>query len=253
MSSETAWQGLAIELTRWREAGRTPRFWLRDDDAIEPTAALDRLLGLTRAHDIPLALAVIPAHTGEPLARCLSGAPHAAVAVHGWSHANHAPQGSKKQELGLHRAADAVCAELAAGLSLLADLHGERALPVLVPPWNRIDATLIPRLAPLGFTGLSVFGKPFAAPLPVINSTIDIMDWHVTRGCRDHGTLVDEIVMQLRAAFDVPDAPAVGILTHHLVHDEAAWQFLERLFDATTQSDRADWLAPRQLVEEAVR
>ena len=127
-----------------------------------------------------------------------------AVAVHGWSHANHAPQGSKKQELGLHRPAETVCAELAAGLALLAGLHGKARCRCWCRRGTGSTPALIPRLAPLGFTGLSVFGKPFAAPLPVINSTVDIIDWHVTRGCRDHGTLVREIVAQLRAAFDDP-------------------------------------------------
>ena len=253
MTAEEAWSALALELTRWREAGRAPRFWLRDDDAVEPTAALDRLVGLTRAHVVPLALAVIPAHTGAPLARFLSRETHVAVVVHGWSHENHAPHGAKKQELGAHRAADMVCAELAAGLARLADLHGQMALPVLVPPWNRVDAALIPHLAPLGFAGLSVFGKPFAAPLPVVNSTVDIIDWHATRGCRDHAALVGDILAQLRAAFAGPDTSTVGVLTHHLVHDDKAWAFLERLFAITAAGGGANWLSLRQLVEERVR
>lgn len=253
MTGDAPWQALAAELARWREAGRMPRFWLRDDDAVEPTESLDRLVGLTRTFDVPLALAVIPAHTGEPLAQYLSRERHVVVAVHGWSHANHAPEGAKKQELGPHRAAEQVCAELAGGLAVLARLHGPKALPVLVPPWNRIDKGLIARLPELGFTGLSVFGKPFAAPVAVINSTLDIIDWHATRGCRDHDTLVREIMAQLGAAFDDPDAPPIGVLTHHLVHDDQAWTFLERLFDVTSANGHASWLGLPELVEEAVR
>ena len=74
-------------------------FWLRDDDAVEPTVALDRLLGLTGEFAVPVTLAVIPAFTGEALARRLEAAPHAAVAVHGWSHKNHAPAGQKNRSL----------------------------------------------------------------------------------------------------------------------------------------------------------
>ena len=48
MSASTIWEPLAEELERWRLAGRRADFWLRDDDAVEPTAELDRLLGLTR-------------------------------------------------------------------------------------------------------------------------------------------------------------------------------------------------------------
>ena len=35
-------------------------FWWRDDDAIEATPALEKLLELARKYDLPLALAVVP-------------------------------------------------------------------------------------------------------------------------------------------------------------------------------------------------
>jgi hypothetical protein len=249
VTDANAWRALDAELRRWRVAGRTPRFWLRDDDAVEPTAALERLVGLTRAAGVPLALAVIPAHTGAPLAQELAGAAHVTVAVHGWSHANHAPEGAKKQELGAHRPAGVVCAELAESLAILAALHGEKVVPVLVPPWNRIDRALISRLPELGFVGLSVFGKPFAAPVAVVNSTVDIIDWHTTRGCSDHAVLASEIVAQLREAFDDQAAAPIGVLTHHLVHDDSAWDFLERLFETTALSGPGSWLALPSLVQ----
>ena len=99
---DPVWQPLLSELARWTDAGRAADFWLRDDDAVEPTAALDRLLGLTGASAIPVTLAVIPAFTGEPLASRLAGEPHVTVGVHGWAHRNHASEGQKKQELGHH-------------------------------------------------------------------------------------------------------------------------------------------------------
>ena len=40
------WVELQAELDRWQEAGKTARFWLRDDDAIEPTPQLERFLVL---------------------------------------------------------------------------------------------------------------------------------------------------------------------------------------------------------------
>src|SRR4029077_9847035 len=88
--------------------------------------------------------------------RRLSQAPHAAVAVHGWSHRNYAPDSQKNQELGSHRPRDVVLDELSRGLSHLKNLHGERAIPMLVPPWNRIDDGLLPDLGSVGFAALSV-------------------------------------------------------------------------------------------------
>jgi peptidoglycan/xylan/chitin deacetylase (PgdA/CDA1 family) len=231
--NDATWHPLNEALVRWRDAGRRPSFWLRDDDAVEPSPPLDRLVAVTAKHDLPLALAIIPAHAGAALARRLADAPHVSALVHGWSHENHAPPEAKKQELGLHRPAESVLGELAQGLRRIGDLFGTQASPVLVPPWNRIDPVLVPSLAALGYRGLSVFGKPKRASIRVINSTIDIIDWHGTRGCRDHDVLVGEIVGQLDAARADPLYPPVGLLTHHLVHDEAAWDFLDRLFEVT--------------------
>ncbi|TIS82782.1 MAG: polysaccharide deacetylase, partial [Mesorhizobium sp.] len=61
MTVDQIWQPLVEELACWRRADRKAEFWLRDDDAVDPTAALDRLLELTRALEVPLTLAVIPA------------------------------------------------------------------------------------------------------------------------------------------------------------------------------------------------
>lgn len=101
--TDDPWKTLEAELDRWRQAGRTARFWLRDDDAVEPTPALDRLVALSGQHRVPMTLAVIPEHTGEALAQRLTVHRDIDVAVHGWSHVNFAGAGEKKQELGPHR------------------------------------------------------------------------------------------------------------------------------------------------------
>ena len=53
------WSGFFDELNRWQEAGRVATLWWRDDDAVAPSRALERLVSV--AGRIPLALAVIPA------------------------------------------------------------------------------------------------------------------------------------------------------------------------------------------------
>lgn len=240
------WQPLTEELRRWKDAGRTPLFWLRDDDAVEPTPALDRLLDLTARYNIPATLAVIPAHATQALADRLSSQLHVTVAVHGWAHQNHAAEGRKKQELGLHRPRDIIVAELQRGLTTLTQLFGKQAAPVLVPPWNRIDFELLRDLPGLGFQALSAYGSPLKAPLATINSNVDIIDWHGTRGCHPTAFLVDGIVTQLADGFE--GGGPVGLLTHHLVHDEAAWQFLEQLL-AVSKDAGAKWLAIGDLLE----
>lgn len=242
MMDQSTWEPLLSEMQRWSDAGRIVRFWLRDDDAVEPTPALDRLIALSDRYHVPLALAVIPAPTGQALAEHLSGKNLVTVTVHGWSHESHAAAGRKKQELGPERPLATVLGQLEAGLSKLETLYRGQLSPVLVPPWNRIDPSIRIELEKSGFAALSVFGPATTEPgeIPCINTHVDLMDWHGTRGCRPHGDLVADIVTQMKQRFDGDDEP-IGILAHHLVHDEAAWDFLDALFGITTQKPGIVW------------
>ncbi|EJT06643.1 polysaccharide deacetylase family protein [Rhizobium sp. CCGE 510] len=249
MTDKTIWEPLRRELDRWQATGRVARFWLRDDDAVEPTPALETLLALTGESKIPLTLAVIPGRTGEALAARLAAEAGVTVAVHGWSHTNHARPEGKKQELGGDRPAAVVLGELGEGLLLLQRLYPTRFLPVLVPPWNRIDAALIPALPRLGFAALSVYGRARQdGPVPLVNTHVDIIDWHGTRGGRAEAELVAELVAELGHRYGGSDEP-IGVLTHHLVHDAAAWDFLSALFAATGRHPAVHWSAASALLK----
>lgn len=228
--------------------GRTARFWLRDDDAVDPSPPLDHLLHLGRDHGVPLTLAVIPQPTGPALAARLHGLA-VEVAPHGWSHVNHARPPDKSCELGPDRPAPDILAELAQGLSHLARLYGARLVPVLVPPWNRIDPALIASLPALGFCGLSVFGPEQGAAPPLrINVHVDLIDWRGSRGGREPAALVADLVRRLEVS-RATDAP-MGFMTHHLVHDAAAWNFTERLFTITAAHAGARWHRLSDLLDE---
>ncbi|MDV4153938.1 polysaccharide deacetylase family protein [Rhizobium brockwellii] len=248
MTDGIAWDPLRRELDRWQAAGRVARFWLRDDDAIEPTQALETLMALAGESGVPLMLAVIPGLTGEALAARLVEETVITVAVHGWSHTNHAGPEAKKQELGGERPAEVVLGELREGFRLLKRLHPARFLPMLVPPWNRIDAALIPALPGLGFAALSVYGRAKQeGPVPLLNTHVDIIDWHGTRGGRGEAELVVELVAELRDRFAGSEEP-IGVLTHHLVHDAAAWDFLSALFAITARHPAVGWSAASELL-----
>lgn len=234
-------------LDRRAAEGNPAQLWWRDDDAIEPTEALDRMLGMSRKWQMPLALAVIPAETAAPLAERLQGESLTTVAVHGWAHRNHAPAGEKKAELGAHRPASVVLAELTQGFATLRGLHGPRLAPVLVPPWNRVAPEVVAGLPALGFRALSVFGPPKPAPIAVLNTHVDLIDWHGTRGGRPHKALWAELARELARPGDGP----IGILGHHLVHDAPAWSFLESLFDLTHDHPGCRWTALDQLLKDA--
>ncbi|MDK1374209.1 MULTISPECIES: polysaccharide deacetylase family protein [unclassified Sinorhizobium] len=260
MMDTSIWQPMVDRLDRLRAAGRRADFWLRDDDAVAPTAALDRLVDLADRFSVPITLAVIPAHTSGELSHYLASRDDISIAVHGWTHQNHAPPAEKRQELGGHRPREAVLDELDKGYSRLSALHPSSFVPLLVPPWNRIDLALLAGLPDIGFTALSVFGperspsnpdgaktmKPgsiasaFPRPgLSLVNTHVDVMDWHGTRGCRDHREIIHDIVRRLDEMN--LDEETVGILTHHLVHDESVWQFLSRLFELTAVHPACRW------------
>jgi peptidoglycan/xylan/chitin deacetylase (PgdA/CDA1 family) len=222
-----AWSRLDTALAGAREI----RLWWRDDDAVAATPALDRLLDLARRHRVPLALAVIPARATPGLAERLASEPLVDVLLHGYSHANHAPAGSKKQELG-YRPAEETLKQLQQGLARLRDLFGTRCLPVLVPPWNRIDPDLVKTLAARGFNGLSVSGPQQGGKrddLTIANTHLDPIAW------KHGGGLLDPLTTLQRLIEHIEHNEPLGILSHHLVHDAWIWAFLDTLLEKIKQ------------------
>ncbi len=247
----SGWKALRAELDRWRQEDRRASFWWRDDDASAPGEALEHLLALAGRHGLPLALAVIPADADAGLADVLRRRPRLQLLQHGFSHRNHAPATEKKMELGPHRPYGEVARELRAGRKRLEALFGRRFLPALVPPWNRIDPALLPRLPGLGFAGLSTFrARAAAAPAPglrQVNCHIDIIDWRERRFAGEAAALgqaVGHLAARRQGAAD--PAEPTGLMTHHLAHDAAAWRFLDRFLGATAAHPAARWLGARQ-------
>jgi hypothetical protein len=264
-----AWHRLADELDRW--APGTATFWWRDDDAVAPSPALERLLGLGSQ---PLALAVIPAEMVPELAGYLTGR-KVDVLQHGYAHRNHEPPEAKKAELGAARPAAAVRADLRHGARLLAAAFGAQALPVLVPPWNRIAEPLIDLLAGDGYRGLSTQGpQPPEAALPrtkppgaassqtrvsgagsrqrgilQVNTHVDIVDWRGGRGFIGLEAAIDLAVGHLaarrqgRAAAGEP----TGLLTHHLILGDSAFDFMAELLARTAQHPAVQWCSARDI------
>lgn len=232
----TSWAALSQELDAWQASGRRATLWWRDDDAVEPTAALERLLDLARETGVPLALAVIPARASQRLAARLARADaRPAVLQHGFAHLNHAAAGEKKIELGGQRPGETVLEELSRGRAMLVALFGEAAGAVLVPPWNRIANGLPPALTGLGYRGLSTFQpRPAteAAPgLVQVNTHVDILRWRAPRGFAGEAAALSALVGHLaaRRTGAVDPAEPTGLLSHHLAQDTAAWAFLGAL------------------------
>ncbi len=253
MTDDKALQPLIDELDAWAADGREATLWWRDDDAADATPALERLLSIQGAHEVPLGLAAVPMAATASLAARVGATSGIAALQHGYAHRNHAPDGEKKVELGPHRRADHVIAELAMGRQRMEDLFGSRALPVLVPPWNRIAPYLVPMLPELGYAGLSAFtprrrARPVAGLIEA-NTHADVLDWK-PRGFPGAAVaarrIADHLAARRRREVPDPDEPT-GILTHHLVHDDAVWAFLAALIDSLSAHPAARWLSPADL------
>ena len=167
------------------------------------------------------------------LAGCLAGPRSAGrvdVLQHGYAHRNHEPPAAKKAELGAARPAAMVREELGRGARLLAAAFGAQALPVLVPPWNRIAEPLIDLLPAEGYRGLSTHG-----PQPpdsrargirqVTRRRPSVVDWRGGRGFIGVERAIDLAVAHLAARRQgrVAAKEPTGLLTHHLVLEDAAF------------------------------
>ncbi len=228
------WKPLLEEFQHWQDADMILPFWWRDDDAIEPTPELDRLIAIANNIDMPCRLAVIPKYASSALAKHISSTRQIIPVVHGWAHINHAPIGQKNTEFGATRPIEECATDAILGLQRMTDLFGDRLQPMFVPPWNRVNPELGQHLVAIGYDTLSTYtprDSKFAAPgLIQINTHLDPIAWHCGRSLVDGPTLVAQTVslMQDRRIGNADNTEPFGLLTHHLIHDDAIWAFVKQ-------------------------
>ena len=249
----TSWRELTAELDLWAESGTVASFWWRDDDAIEPTSALDRLLSLSNEKGVPVAVAVIPAAARRELRIKLSS-DGVDVLQHGYAHQSHSKNSEKKAELGNDRPMWDVASELAEGRSRMFDIFGDEGwVNVMVPPWNRIDPSIMNLLPGLGYSGLSTFAPRRAAHAPpgltLVNTHIDLIDWRKTRRYAGDDAILSATISHLAAKRQGRADPeeATGLLTHHLSHDEECWACIQKLINTISDHVSARWQSAKAL------
>ena len=155
-----------------------------------------------------------------------------------------------KAEHGPHRPLEVMLEELARGWSGIREF--ENGLPVVVAPWNRIDAALFPALPGIGIAAVSTLGPRDAAEpasgLRRTNVHVDIIDWHGSRGFVGEDIALDQFLRHLaaRRLGEVDVDEPTGLLTHHLCHDEGCWSFIGALLNRTTTHPAVRWLDGRE-------
>lgn len=155
------WQALTLELDRWSADGRTVGLWLRDDDAVAPSPALDRLSEFAERFAAPVLLAVIPL-LAEPCAGACVARQAVAASLPARRRPSQPRPGRQQEiEFGPERAAADVDAEIAQGwqrlrsprrrrlADLRSALESHRAGPRRAPRRARLRrALMLPRLSP---------------------------------------------------------------------------------------------------------
>ncbi|WP_027257531.1 polysaccharide deacetylase family protein [Leisingera aquimarina] len=242
------WSGLDRELEHWQTGGLTLPLWWRDDDAMSHSTELERLTELSADLDLPVHLAVIPHGVTPDLGRFVADHQQLIPVVHGWAHQNHAPAGEKKAEFGAHRPLEELLDDAERGLTALQEMFGTGLRPMFVPPWNRISPEMLTWLAGAGFTAVSTFtprksAKP-ASGLLRVNTHLDPINWKGARSLVPPEQLINQVACQLRdrRLGDADNAEPYGLLTHHLVHDEAVWDFTAALARRLLDGPAEAWI-----------
>jgi peptidoglycan/xylan/chitin deacetylase (PgdA/CDA1 family) len=254
------WHEARRELDLWADLGLTARFWVRDDDACEMSEHLARLHALARKHAITIGLAVIPGKLRPSLLDYLnSDAPKFHPMCHGWKHINYGPW-NKPAEFGRDRPLACLIEDAQAARQVFCRHFGTQ--PIFVPPFNRISYSLTRALPKIGFVAVSAIPSildrtllrlksrfawgplvslPRASAIPRIDVHIDPIDW-TSQTALDARAIAGALAQQLRARRTAGSGAAspIGLLTHHLVHDEAIWRLCDGLLDV---------LRPHQAVE----
>ncbi len=219
------------EVARWHDQGRRPRLWWRDDDARTTTDALERLLSMAKG--LPLSVAVIPDGATPALARRLERESAVTVSQHGIDHINCRDPGAPAGEYPTNTTIAQLVKSILQGEQRLRDCGFDPRF--YTPPWNRIDQTLLEALRVAGYRTLSAWNeeqREQCTGLRRLDVHIDLLRWK--DGARFRGTtqLQDCLREQLAERREAGDFERpIGLLTHHLDHDEAAWRFIDWFID----------------------
>jgi len=225
-----AYEHLRVELDSWDAAGLTAALWWRDDDAVTDTPRLRQLLGIARDAGVVIGLAVVPERAAGSLVPLVS-AGHCCVWQHGWGHHFHAAG-----EFGAERDIELLVRDALLGQRALDRVFGPAGWQrVFVPPNHMLAVPFKSLLPGLGYLGVSA-GVPLTPRLEYVaevNAEIDVMDWPAGR-LLPESTIIGMLVSELRRrrrGEAPPDRP-LGLLTHHLVFDDDAWEVTRRLVEA---------------------
>ncbi|MGB9141529.1 MAG: glycosyltransferase [Aestuariivirga sp.] len=234
----------------WKLAGLRPKVFLRDDDAVKDSASLDQLFKLCENHSIPILLSAIPALCESSFGPAVRKAAHVTVAVHGYTHRNHAPPGRPHCELCADRPLPTIIDELRSGRDKLMDICDGRISELLVPPWNLIGDQVAEASLELGFKGISAHGwGRMTEGLPRINTHVDPIIWSKARTFRTLDDIFQQVAHQLDTARRLGFS-FIGIVSHHQEYTDEGWCAFKNFLQVMSEQD-IEWVEADSLLHSA--
>ncbi|MDR2123975.1 MAG: hypothetical protein LBP38_03200 [Desulfovibrio sp.] len=226
-------------------------FWWRDDDVggegrnflrrLLNEQRLGMMLALLAKYDIPAVFAItpynlLPRGAGQV---ALLKKYSAYLAVHGISHKNNAGSDVSPSEFPDGCDVEASASAVLKHIRELADIFGDRLLPVFVPPWNNMDERLKEKLPACGITVVSAFNNAGTAGRSVWNADIDLIDWKI-RNLRDPRDILRDIVRLLGNE----EVRSIGMMNHYKLLGAKGAAFFDKLFCRTKQCPSVTWTLP---------
>jgi hypothetical protein len=269
------WKSIRRELDLWLERGIRAKFWFRDDDACELTDQLIRLLHFSKQYSITIGLAAIPNKLRPSLLTFLKSEDRMFLPMcHGWNHVNYEPK-DRPSEFGPNRKLPLLFQDAQLAYRTFVRYFNElEKRAIFVPPFGRIMPAFVELLPKAGFFGLSAGADLIEATvsrivsriefLPAVKISrrtnmarfdvhIDPIDWH--RGtAREVPDVAHELLgcLRLRSKSFVDANQPIGIVTHHLVHNEPIWHLCAELVEILSNHSAVEFLDVTQFgVERA--
>jgi hypothetical protein len=255
------WQRLPTDIVarteRYIDAGceqNTTRgdgyLFFRADDIAVPGKNFTRLLELFSTNRLPLCLAVVPAWLTRPRWLALKRAGQKAAFrwcwhQHGWRHINHEING-KKQEFGAGRSRADLEHDIACGRQRLESLLGKSFYPVFTPPWNRCGRDTLASLCEMEYRAVSRSRNSRPEP-PVGLQEIPVnVDLHTLKAQTPEAAW-ERLLSDLDRAVV---GGVCGIMIHHRVMTDAAFDFLHMLLRNIAARRRLIPATFRELVDD---
>ena len=210
--------------------------FFRADDVAVPGRQFSRMMKLFATYGVPLSLAVVPAALTRPRWQYLNGFEKTNPGrwcwhQHGWRHVNHETEG-KKQEFGGSRAAAAIRRDLEQGKNRLVRVMGDHFYPVFTPPWNRCSRRTLELIKELGYAAVSRSSGSTISPPDGLPDYYVNVDLH-TRKEKRPAEGWKNLFAELKQAFAQKHC---GIMIHHRMMNDAAFDFLELLLRKLAES-----------------